>query len=215
MLPEKIPLLEVAIGDNLGAGQLLRTSIYEFRYLSPAQHQPSVALLMPASTRLTWRDGDLFPSMDQNLPEGDLFMRIRALFPKQPPTPMHLLALIGRNGIGRLGYKLPEQPPTAPAPPISRAELLNLPFTPQVFAELIRAYLSTGAGIAGYHGHLPPQPLRRWAKLEDRTMAWPSNCFAAGTRPDPTRPTRSSWHSVGGFAASPTPRPSFRTSPKP
>ncbi|MBK8637066.1 MAG: type II toxin-antitoxin system HipA family toxin [Chromatiaceae bacterium] len=149
MLPEKIPLLEVAIGDNLGAGQLLRTSIYEFRYLSPARHQPSVALLMPASTQLTWRDGDLFPSMDQNLPEGDLFMRIRALFPKQPPTPMHLLALIGRNGIGRLGYKLPEQPPTAPAPPISRAELLNLPFTPQVFAELIRAYLSTGAGIAG------------------------------------------------------------------
>ncbi len=149
MLPEKVPLQEVAIGDNLGAGQLLRTSIYEFRYLSPSQHQPSMALLMPASTRLTWRDGDLFPSMDQNLPEGDLFMRIRALFPKQPPTPMHLLGLIGRNCIGRLGYRLPEHPPTAPAPPISRAELLNPPFTPQVFAELIRAYLRTGAGIAG------------------------------------------------------------------
>ena len=72
MLPDKIPLLEVAIGDNRSAGQLLKRSLYEFRYLSPAVHQPSVALLMPADTRLTWQDGDLFPSMDQNLPEGDL-----------------------------------------------------------------------------------------------------------------------------------------------
>jgi serine/threonine-protein kinase HipA len=149
MLPDKIPLLEVAIGDNLGAGQLLKRSLYEFRYLSPAAYQPSVALLMPASTQLTWQDGDLFPSMDQNLPEGDLFMRIRALFPKQPATPMHLLALIGRNGIGRLGYTLPEHPQASPAPPISRKALLQLTFTPQVFAELISAYLSTGAGIAG------------------------------------------------------------------
>lgn len=233
MLPEKIPLLEVAIGDNLGAGQLLRTSSYEFRYLSPAQHQPSVALLMPASTRLTWRDGDLFPSMDQNLPEGDLFMRIRALFPKQPPTPMHLLALIGRNGIGRLGYRLPEQPPTAPAPPISRAELLKLPFTPQVFAELIRAYLSTGAGIAGVQPKImvpdratvpmpslivkaagPSYPDTK-AGPSWKTGPWPSSCSEAGTRPDPTQPTRSSWHSDGAFAALPTPRPSFRSSPKP
>ncbi|EIC19864.1 type II toxin-antitoxin system HipA family toxin [Thiorhodovibrio frisius] len=149
MLPDRIPLLEVAIGDNLSAGQLLRKSIYEFRYLCPAAQQSSVALLMPASTQLTWQDGDLFPSMDQNLPEGDLFMRIRSLFPKQPTTPMHLLALIGENGIGRLGYRLPEHPSRPPAPPISKAELLQLPFSPQVFTELIRAYLSTGAGIAG------------------------------------------------------------------
>lgn len=149
MLPDRIPLLEVAIGANTGAGQLLRKSGYEFRYLSPEADQPSVALLMPAGTQLTWQDGDLFPSMDQNLPEGDLFMRIRALFPKQPTTPMHLLALIGRNGIGRLGYGLPESPPIAPATPISRDELLRLRFSPQVFDALIRAYLSTGAGIAG------------------------------------------------------------------
>lgn len=149
MLPETIRLLDVAIGDNPQAGQLLKQSIYEFRYLSPEPRQPAVALLMPAQSRLTWRDGDLFPPMDQNLPEGDLFMRIRALFPKQPTTPMHLLALIGRNGIGRLGYTLPGHEPATRAPPISKAELLQLPFSPQVFTELIRAYLSTGAGIAG------------------------------------------------------------------
>ena len=104
MLPEKIRLLDVSIGEAVHAGHLLRTLTYEFRYLSPEPEQPTVALLMPPGERLIWQDGDLFPPMDQNLPEGDLFLRIRALFPKQPMTPMHMLALVGRKGIGRLGY---------------------------------------------------------------------------------------------------------------
>lgn len=148
-LPEKLRLLQVSVGDNALAGQLLKGPTYEFRYLDTDPQQPSVALLMPASERLTWQDGDLFPPMDQNLPEGDLFMKIRQLFPKQPLTPMHLLALVGRNGIGRLGYSLPDQ--AAPAAPrtLSKAELLQTRYTPEVFNELMAAYLSTGAGIAG------------------------------------------------------------------
>ena len=149
MLPERIPLLEVSIGDALRVGQLLKTANYEFRYLDPDPAQASVALLMPAAARLSWQDGDLFPPMDQNLPEGDLFMRIRQMFPKQPMTPMHLLALMGRNGIGRLGYALPDRPAAAAPPPIGRAELLATRYTPQVFDELVRAYLSIGSGIAG------------------------------------------------------------------
>jgi serine/threonine-protein kinase HipA len=43
---------------------------------------------MPPVQQLTWQEGDLFAPMDQNLPEGDLFMRIRAMYPKQPMTPM-------------------------------------------------------------------------------------------------------------------------------
>jgi len=149
MIPEKIRLLDISIGDTMQAGQLLKTSTYEFRYLRPDPAQPAVALLMPPSQRLTWQDGDLFPPMDQNLPEGDLFIKIRALFPKQPMTPMHLLALAGRNGIGRLGYSLPDTP-TAVAPRrISKDELLRTTYTPEVFTALVAAYLSTGAGIAG------------------------------------------------------------------
>ncbi|MBW8714313.1 MAG: HipA N-terminal domain-containing protein, partial [Variovorax paradoxus] len=136
MLPEKIRLLNVSIGDAAQAGQLLRTSTYEFRYLAPDAEQATVALLMPPSERLTWQDGDLFPPMDQNLPEGDLFMRIRALFPKQPMTPMRMLALVGRHGIGRLGYSLAGQ--VAPSLPrtLSKAELLGTKYTPEVFSEL-------------------------------------------------------------------------------
>ena len=82
MLPEKIRQLNVSIGDADNAGQLIRSSVYEFRYSQTHAEQAAVALLMPAAKQLTWQDGDLFPPMDQNLPEGDLFMKIRELFPK-------------------------------------------------------------------------------------------------------------------------------------
>ncbi|MBV8621695.1 MAG: type II toxin-antitoxin system HipA family toxin [Curvibacter sp.] len=149
MLPEKIRLLDIAIGHTAQAGQLLRSSGYEFRYLQPDPEQAAVALLMPPRQRLTWQDGDLFPPMDQNLPEGDLFMRIRALFPKQPMTPMHMLALVGRNGIGRLGFSLPDQAPPSVPRILSKRELLSTAYTAETFNELVSAYLSTGAGISG------------------------------------------------------------------
>jgi serine/threonine-protein kinase HipA len=149
MLPEKIRLLNVSIGEAENAGQLLRASIYEFRYLQPDPEQATVALLMLPREQLTWQDGDLFPPMDQNLPEGDLFMRIRELFRKQPVTPMQMLALVGRNGIGRLGYSLPNQAATPLPRTLSKSELLATAYTPEVFNDLVAAYLSTGAGIAG------------------------------------------------------------------
>ncbi len=152
MLPERVRELSVVVGtdpERAAAGQLLKHSIYEFRYVDTTDAtQPAVSLLMPPS-RPTWQDGDLFPVMDQNLPEGELFMRLRELHPKQPLTPMHLLTLIGSNGIGRLAFHLPNAPPTAAAPVLDRATLLATRFTPAVFDDLVRAYLSTGAGIAG------------------------------------------------------------------
>lgn len=75
-MPEKIRALSVSIGGTLQAGQLLKTSTYEFRYLKPSAEQPSVGLFMSLAERLTWQDGDPFPPRYQNLPEGDLFMRI-------------------------------------------------------------------------------------------------------------------------------------------
>ena len=87
--------------------------------------------------------------MDQNLPEGDLFMRLRAMFPKQSLTPMHLLALAGQNGIGRLGFALPDHPAPGTGRIIDKATLLSTRYSPAVFDELVAAYLSTGAGIAG------------------------------------------------------------------
>ena len=138
-MQESIKLLQVELGGTL-SGQLLQQSGFEYRYLQASATQPAVGLLMPPS-QLTWRDGALFPVMDQNLPEGDLFNRLRQHFPKQPMTAMRLLALMGRNGIGRLGYGVPGQPPAPPAEPIARSTLLRMPFTEQVFDDLVMAYL--------------------------------------------------------------------------
>jgi serine/threonine-protein kinase HipA len=71
------------------------------------------------------------------------------MFPKHHLRPMHLLAMIGQNGIGRLGYTLPGAEPAPPQAPIDRAVLLATPFSQELFDELVHTYLSTGAGIAG------------------------------------------------------------------
>jgi HipA-like protein len=132
MLPERIRQLDVQIA-GLAAGQLLKQSVYEFRYLrGDDPNQAALSLVMPA-TRPTYQDGDLFPVMEQNLPEGDLYLGLRSLFPKQALTPMHLLALIGANGIGRLGFGLPGGAPVPPARTLSCATLLATAYTPAVF----------------------------------------------------------------------------------
>lgn len=46
MLPEKVKQLDVEIAGEL-AGQLLKHSVYEFRYIDSNLDQPSLALLMP------------------------------------------------------------------------------------------------------------------------------------------------------------------------
>ena len=87
--------------------------------------------------------------MDMNLPEGYLFMQIREFFPKQTITPMHLLALMGNNGIGRLGYRLPDEKTPTHSAVVNKADLLASGNGPALFQDLMRAYLSTGAGISG------------------------------------------------------------------
>ncbi|MDP2811889.1 MAG: type II toxin-antitoxin system HipA family toxin [Rhodocyclaceae bacterium] len=146
-LPEKIRLLDVHIGGER-RGELLQQSQLLFKYLRDDPAQQEVGLLMPP-TRLLYQSNSFFPVMDQNLPEGYLFQRIREAFPKQPLTAMHLLALIGENGIGRLGFHLPEIERLQPIRPLSRTELLRTRFGPEVFESLVQAYLSTGIGIAG------------------------------------------------------------------
>jgi HipA-like protein len=92
------------------AGQLRRRSQYEFEYRAGAGR--AVSLLMPRQQR-HYRDGELFAVMDMNLPEGFLLARIRERFPKEPPTKLQLLALVGEalHAFGRevCGVEEPER----------------------------------------------------------------------------------------------------------
>ncbi len=148
MLPERIRLLDVAV-NSAPSGRLAHTSTYTFDYARDDPTQPGVSLLMPPATLRFDGGVALFPAMDMNLPEGYLFQQIRDFFPKQAITPMHLLALMGDNGIGRLGYRLPDAPTTRITAPVNKAELLASSRGPALFQELMHAYLSTGVGISG------------------------------------------------------------------
>ena len=148
MLPERIRLLDVAV-NGAHSGRLAQSSTFTFDYSRDDAGQPSVSLLMPPSILHFDGGGALFPAMDMNLPEGYLFLQIREIFPKQTITPMHLLALMGNNGIGRLGYRLPDAPTSTFSQVVNKADLLASGDGPALFQDLMRAYLSTGAGISG------------------------------------------------------------------
>ncbi len=143
---QKVTELEVEAARE-PCGQLRRASQYEFEY-RPTAIKPA-SLLMPLEDRL-FRDGELFAAMDMNLPEGFLLAQLRERSPKVPPTKMQLLALMGSNGIGRLGY-LGREANQARLQPISRKSLLRdgSGRGGKIFRELVDAYLSTGSGLSG------------------------------------------------------------------
>jgi serine/threonine-protein kinase HipA len=129
-------------------GRLLRRSQYEFDYDQRAQRP--ISLIMPLEDR-SFVDGELFAVMDMNLPEGFLLAAIRERSPKVPPTKMHLLSLIGRNGIGWLGYEAPGGERVRRPAPVDRRRLLaeGVGRKGRAFRDLLDAYLSTGAGLSG------------------------------------------------------------------
>jgi serine/threonine-protein kinase HipA len=144
-LPERIKRLAVTVG-NRRAGELLRESRYGFWY-GEVEANEAISLTMP-TTQTEWADGDLFPVMDMNLPEGDLFQRIVERAGKFALTKMHLLALMRGNGVGRLGYwQLGEATPP-PAPPVPRETLMRSAAS-KVFEQLVDAYLGQSIGVAG------------------------------------------------------------------
>lgn len=139
--------LEVDVADE-PSGQLRRRSQYEFDYLPSATRTAS--LLMPLEDR-SLRDNELFSVMDMNLPEGFLLAQLRERSPKQPPTKMQLLALMGGNGIGRLGFREPSRPPSPRGRALARKRLLKEGSgrRGKIFRELVDAHLSTGSGLSG------------------------------------------------------------------
>ncbi len=144
---ERINHLEVRI-DGLAGGDLRRESQYRFTYAADAAD--TVSLIMPLAD-LEFRDSALFAAMDMNLPEGFLLRQIYERSPKNPPTEMHLLSLMGANGIGRLSYQRPGMKPTAMPTGLERTRLLRdgAGRDGATFTALVDAFLATGSGLSG------------------------------------------------------------------
>jgi serine/threonine-protein kinase HipA len=84
---------------------------------------------------------DLHPFFRQNLPEGYLLSILReVLGPALDGTDLSLLAVIGRNGIGRVTV-IPEQARDhRPEEPLDLQALLHDDFSPKYFDDLVRRY---------------------------------------------------------------------------
>lgn len=143
--PQKLKELRISVAGQATAS-LLKQSVYQLVYEPDAQH--CVGLGLPPNARV-FQDGDLFAALDMNLPEGYLFDRILDRFPKFALSKMHLLALMGAGGIGRLGYSLPGAPAPAPPASVSRDDLLHGRRSAALFEELMDAYLGVGTALSG------------------------------------------------------------------
>lgn len=143
--PERLKELQISVAGQATAA-LLKQSVYQLVYEPGAQR--CVGLGLPPSERV-FQDGDLFAALDMNLPEGYLFDRILDRYPKFALSKMHLLALMGSGGIGRLGYSLPGAPPTEAPASVSRQDLLRGGRSAAMFEELVDAYLGVGTALSG------------------------------------------------------------------
>ncbi|UUZ69994.1 type II toxin-antitoxin system HipA family toxin [Polaromonas sp. P2-4] len=143
--PEKLKELHVSVVGQRAAS-LLKQSVYQLVYEPGAQR--CVGLGLPPNERV-FQDGDLFAALDMNLPEGYLFDRILDRFPKFALSKMHLLALMGSGGIGRLGYSLPGAAAATPPASVSRQDLLRGGRSAALFEELVNAYLGVGTALSG------------------------------------------------------------------
>lgn len=137
-LPQQVRQLEVSI-NNKAIGKLNRTSQFSFTYQREGQ---DVSLTMPYKPE-SYLYGSLHPIFTQNLPEGYLRRYIsEKLIRYAKVDDFYLLALIGKKGIGHLGYQagfeLPEPEPT------SIEDILHWSGTASLFPQLLERYYLNG-----------------------------------------------------------------------
>jgi serine/threonine-protein kinase HipA len=103
-----------------------------------------VSLLMPVRTG-SYAYPDLHPSLRMNLPEGfPLSVLQEQIGPHGGASPLDLLAVVGRNTIGRVTVSMAGADP-APAPlPFELATILRGDNSEDAFAELVRRYAPCG-----------------------------------------------------------------------
>lgn len=143
----KIRRLEVhALASR--AGTLHRESQYVFNY-ETTQRADEVSLTMPIRAK-SYATNPLMPVFSMNLPEGFVYdMIARRMAKHETIDDMRMLAITGRNQIGRLTYCEPgDERQTAP-PRIGLAELLapSGSSSKALFSFLVDTYFE--AGISG------------------------------------------------------------------
>ena len=103
-----------------------------------------VSLLMPVRTEsYVWPE--LHPLFRMNLPEGFLLSVLQEqLGPHVGASPLNLLAVVGRNTIGRVKVAAPGADPTRPPVSFELAKLLHGDNSEEAFVDLVRRHAVSG-----------------------------------------------------------------------
>lgn len=108
----------------------------------------ALSLSMPLRTE-SYSSQALHPLFQMNLPEGHLRQAIeRATLKQYGSDDLTMLALLGPNQIGRLGYALSGQPPLEPSVDCPELSALLGSDDSLLFEQLLQQY-STRSGVAG------------------------------------------------------------------
>src|SRR5580692_11409837 len=130
---------EVAVLESAGDFKSVLT------YLPNTATEDFVSLTMPVRTESWVWDDQLPPIFQMNLPEGYLLQVLQEQFgPHIGADPIALLAVIGRNMVGRVQVAAAGAALDEPARPIEVAELLRGDNSEEAFAELVRQHATSG-----------------------------------------------------------------------
>jgi serine/threonine-protein kinase HipA len=114
-------------------------------YVPDVAPEDLVSLTMPVRTESYPWDAPLHPIFQMNLPEGYLLQVLQEEFgPYIGGNPVNLLAVIGRNMVGRIQVAPPGAALDEPAKPIEVAELLKGDNSEEAFSQLVREHAKSG-----------------------------------------------------------------------
>ncbi len=133
--------LSVLVQGRLVAHLFRERDQYLLQYEPGVASADFVCLTMPVQSSPWLWPRDLHPFFRQNLPEGYLLSILREVLGSAlDGTDLSLLAVVGRNGIGRVTVMPPEMQDRAPEEPLDLKSLLHQDFSPKYFDDLVRRY---------------------------------------------------------------------------
>jgi serine/threonine-protein kinase HipA len=133
--------LAVFVQSRLVAHLFRERDQYVSQYESGVNPADFVSLTMPVQASPWLWPRDLHPFFRQNLPEGYLLSILREMLGSAlDGTDLSLLAVVGRNGIGRVTVTPPQLQDRAPEESLDLKALLHDDFSPKYFDDLVRRY---------------------------------------------------------------------------
>jgi serine/threonine-protein kinase HipA len=133
--------LSISVQARLVAHLFRERDQYVLQYEPAVVPADFVSLTMPVQASPWLWPRDLHPFFRQNLPEGYLLSILREVLGSAlDGTDLSLLAVVGRNGIGRITVTPPQMQGGAPEEPLDLKALLHEDFSPRYFDALVRRY---------------------------------------------------------------------------